>query len=138
MELTRKIRVTQEELYNRIMLSVAEDITKNTGKKILPNNIKKGFIYTKELYNNAKAKVEILDISYPSIYSIKVYTPIGENYISYNISKDSVTYIEKYEPKSMIYKLNYYLVGILYARRNKKRIKKLITDIEEYILENRD
>ena len=133
MKLSKKLEVTKEEFFDRLCFSVLEDIKKYSGSI----RIKKGLQYTKKLSNGTTANVEISDYDYANLYEVKISTFMGTNVMKYRLENDSVIYEEKFYPKTLMYKLNYFLTSLIFYRKNKKKIYNLICMIENYVKENR-
>lgn len=133
MKLSKKLEVTKEEFFDRLCFSVLEDIKKYYGSI----RIKKGLQYTKKLSNGTTANVEISDYDYANLYEVRINTFMGTNVMKYRFENDSVIYEEKFYPKTLMYKLNYFLTSLIFYRKNKKKIYNLICMIENYVKENR-
>lgn len=138
MRLQKKLRVTKEQFFDMLLLSVKEDIKRETNKEIKEEKIKSGYSYQKKLGNNVKATIKILNIEYSKIYEVSITSVVGENRIKYLFDENNVIYEEKYYPDSLIYTLNYILTYILLIFRHRKRAKMLIESIEEYILNKKN
>ncbi|WP_068268470.1 DUF3284 domain-containing protein [Caviibacter abscessus] len=133
MKIQRHLEVTPQEFFDVLSFSITHDIKEN-GKL---GEIKKGFCYTKKISNGITADIEILNYKYPTLYEVKISTYMGSNIIKYEIKDKEIIYTECYYPKNLLYKLNYFLTYLFLYLRNKKNINMQITQMQEYIKQNR-
>ncbi len=144
-EVNRTLNVTYDELNQFIKDMVAQDVFNATGKKVKPEEIKRGYKYHKKLKNkfgkegSVKTKIEELK---SGTYSASFNSAQGMNYLSYDYVDNQdgtvdLRYEENYDPSSKSKGLNYQLMAMLYKRSNKKRINSMLNRIEYLIIENR-
>ncbi len=146
-EVKERLNVNQNKFFNKISESVCYDIEKATGKKINPGSLYKGYKYKKIMKNKMgrKGKVEIIitDFKYPVAYGAKFKSINGINKINYKIHKINddtieVTYTEDFSGNTNSININFKFVSFFYKRKAKKRAKKMLKDIELYLLQNND
>lgn len=141
MEVNEKLYVRADEFFAKMADSVAYDISESTGKKVRAKNINKGYTYTKKLKNKlgrkGDVKVTITDFEAPRIYAAKFESTNGINYLSYEIEDlgDSigVTYSESFEGATKMKSLNYKFMSFFYNRGSKKKARRLLRAMEQYI-----
>lgn len=146
MEVNEKLYVRADEFFAKMAESIAYDISESTGKKVRAKNINKGYTYTKKLKNKmgrkGDVKVTITDFEAPRIYAAKFDSVNGVNYLSYEIEDlgDSigVTYSESFQGASMMKNLNYKLMSFFYNRGSKKKARRLLRAMEQYILQEKE
>lgn len=146
MEINEKLYVDADEFFNKMAESIAYDISESTGKKVRTKQITKGYSYTKKLKNKmgrkGEVKVTITDFESPRIYAAKFDSINGINYLSYEIEKFDdaigVTYREDFEGASISKKLNYKIMTFFYNRGSKKKARRLLRAMEQYIIQSRE
>lgn len=145
MEINRTLEVGFDELNVFIKDMVAQDVFNATGKKVKPEEIKKGYKYRKKLKGkigkegSVKTKIETLE---SGAYCASFDSAQGVNYLSYHFVDNqdgtiNIKYEENYDPISKSKGLNYQLMSMLYKRSNRKRMNLMLTHIERLIQENR-
>ena len=147
MEIREKLKVTADEFFSRMMMSVLYDIKSATGKEVTGQQIHKGYHYRKKMKNKVgregDVKVTITAYEPPHCYSASFDSVNGINRISYRIEETEdggieVCYQEDYEGETKSQNLNYRIIGALYKRGAKKRTKRMFHAMEDYIIKNRD
>ncbi|MEG0314416.1 MAG: DUF3284 domain-containing protein [Erysipelotrichaceae bacterium] len=142
-EIKRKLDVKAEDFFEKLSDSLVFDITAATGKNVRVNQISEGYKYTKKLKTktgkSGNVKVTITKFEAPKVYASTFTSAQGDNFISYEINKLSdeqieVVYTEDYKGTSNAKDLNAKVMQFLYKRGNKKRINKLLTKMEAFIL----
>lgn len=145
-QIKRELNVSADEFFARIAESVAYDIYANTNKQVKVNQIKKGYSYTRKMSgkmgNKGEIKATITDFEAPSIYAIHFESKQGDNTLSYVINpidddNIEVIYTENYVAASKSKSWNAKIMQALYKRGNKKKVNRLITQIENYIISQR-
>ena len=145
-EVVRTLNVSANDFFDKIAESVAYDISAETGKNIKPSQIHKGYTYTKKLSSKmgreGNAKVTITEFEAPVVYTAKFSTRQGDNFISYKINKleddlIEVTYSEGYEAPSISKRANFKIMSFFYKRGSIKKINRLLSNMEAYILEEK-
>lgn len=146
MEINEKLYISAEEFFDAIAESVAYDISESTGKKVRPKQIKKGFTYSKKLKTKigkkGTTKITITQFEAPICYSAEFISSQGTNEMSYHIEpledgSIGVHYEENFKGSSKLKELNFKLVSIFYNRSAKKRAKRLLRSIEQFVIEKR-
>ena len=150
MKTTIKLGVTAEEFFKVITDSVISDVRKVTNRAIHRSQIKAGFKYKKVLPNrfktNAEVLVKVLNCVLPIEYDVLFESAIDYTYVSYRVEKEypdgiDASYEEKYELKNDQKTLHrqFSFFGKNYLlKRNMKKGKKILRQIENYIKLNRD
>ncbi len=145
MEVKRTLAVSVEEMDKCIETMVLEDIANATGKQVDCSKIGAGYKYRKELKNKMGKVGKVttrIDKMVSGNYCASFESAQGVNHLSYTyqpLSEDQISliYLEDYEGVSSSKKMNYSLMSFLYKRANKKRINLMLSQLENYILENR-
>jgi len=147
MEIREKLRVTAEEFFSQMMVSVLYDIKSATGRDVKREQIHKGYHYTKKMKNKVgregDVRITVTEYDPPYRYSASFDSASGTNRIEYRLeevpeSGIEVFYLEDYEGDTKSQDLNYRIIGALYRRSAKKRTKKMFHAMEDYIIKNRD
>ncbi|MGP1494866.1 MAG: DUF3284 domain-containing protein [Streptobacillus sp.] len=138
MKLNIKLNVSSSEFYNFLL--------DNLKRELNVKKIEKGMKFKKELSSKFSQKVEssveLINIEENKVYSLLYKTPLGENIVKYLI-KDlgdyeiKVEYIEEYYTDSFWNKYNNMIVEFLMSYFLKKKKKRVLKQIEEYIKNNR-
>ena len=147
MEIREKLRVTAEEFFSQMMVSVLYDIKSATGRDVKREQIHKGYHYTKKMKNKVgregDVRITVTEYDPPYRYSASFDSASGINRIEYRLEEApesgiEVFYLEDYEGDTKSQDLNYRIIGALYRRSAKKRTKKMFHAMEDYIIKNRD
>lgn len=145
-EVSEKLYVDAKDFFDSIAQSVAYDISEATGKSVLPEHIKKGLKYTKEMKNKVKrkgnVKIKITKWNPPYSYSAEFGSINGTNTLSYEIKQIDpgvigVNYMEDFIGTSKSKDLNFKLVSVFYKRKAKKRAIRLLRALEKYAQEQK-
>ena len=147
MEIREKLRVTAEEFFSQMMVSVLYDIKSATGRDVKREQIHKGYHYTKKMKNKVgregDVRITVTEYDPPYRYSASFDSASGINRIEYRLEEApesgiEVFYLEDYEGDTKSQDLNYRIIGALYRRSAKKRTKKMFHAMEDYIIKNID
>ncbi|MFV0255635.1 MAG: DUF3284 domain-containing protein [Erysipelotrichaceae bacterium] len=131
------LQVTANEFYDLLEESVKVEM-----KKPKIKHLKAGMSYEKNLRSGGKntrsVKVMIDVADYPKEFTSTITTLRGgSTKMSYLITENdegiSVTYLEDYQFKNFIDKLSYYFTAIFFKAKQKRRVKKMLYAMEEYI-----
>lgn len=138
MKLKIKLNVSSKEFYNLLL--------DNLKKELNIKKLEKGMKFKKELRSKFSQKVEssvkLINLEENKVYSLLYKTSLGENVVKYLI-KDiddeniEVEYIEEYYTDSFWNKYNNMIVEFLMSCFLKKKKKRVLKQIEEYIKNNR-
>ena len=146
MEVNRVLDVTMEEMDTFISQMVVKDIEDATSKTVNEKDIHPGYSYTKKLTGrngvDGRVKTTIRELS-SGKYHVTFKSKQGVNHLSYmyepaDDEKINLTYSEEYDADSKSKKINYSIMTFLYDRSNKKRINKVLSNIEYWIHEERN
>lgn len=138
MKLKMKLNVSSSEFYNFLL--------ENLKRELNVKKIEKGMKFKKELSSKFSQKVEssveLINIEENKEYSLVYKTSLGENIVKYllNYIDDEnleVEYIEEYYTDSFWNKYNNMIVEFLMSYFLKKKKKRVLKQIEEYIKNNR-
>ena len=138
MKLKMKLNVSSSEFYNFLL--------ENLKRELNVKKIEKGMKFKKELSSKFSQKVEssveLINIEENKEYSLVYKTSLGENIVKYllNYIDDEnleVEYIEEYYTDSFWNKYNDMMVEFLMSYFLKKKKKRVLKQIEEYIKNNR-
>lgn len=138
MKLKMKLNVSSSEFYNFLL--------ENLKRELNVKKIEKGMKFKKELSSKFSQKVEssveLINIEENKEYSLVYKTSLGENIVKYllnDIDDENleVEYIEEYYTDSFWNKYNNMIVEFLMLYFLKKRKKRVLKQIEEYIKNNR-
>lgn len=138
MKLKMKLNVSSSEFYNFLL--------ENLKRELNVKKIEKGMKFKKELSSKFSQKVEssveLINIEENKEYSLVYKTSLGENVVKYllnNIDDENleVEYIEEYYTDSFWNKYNNMIVEFLMSYFLKKKKKRVLKQIEEYIKNNR-
>jgi hypothetical protein len=138
MKLKMKLNVSSSEFYNFLL--------ENLKRELNVKKIEKGMKFKKELSSKFSQKVEssveLINIEENKEYSLVYKTSLGENIVKYllNYIDDEnleVEYIEEYYTDSFWNKYNNMMVEFLMSYFLKKKKKRVLKQIEEYIKNNR-
>lgn len=138
MKLKMKLNVLSSEFYNFLL--------ENLKRELNVKKIEKGMKFKKELSSKFSQKVEssveLINIEENKEYSLVYKTSLGENIVKYllnDIDDENleVEYIEEYYTDSFWNKYNNMIVEFLMSYFLKKKKKRVLKQIEEYIKNNR-
>ena len=138
MKLKMKLNVSSSEFYNFLL--------ENLKRELNVKKIEKGMKFKKELSSKFSQKVEssveLINIEENKEYSLVYKTSLGENIVKYllnDIDNENleVEYIEEYYTDSFWNKYNNMIVEFLMLYFLKKKKKRGLKQIEEYIKNNR-
>lgn len=138
MKLKMKLNVSSSEFYNFLL--------DNLKRELNIKKIEKGMKFKKDLKSKFSQKVEssveLINIEKNKEYSLLYKTPLGENIVKYllnDIDDENleVEYIEEYYTDSFWNKYNNMIVEFLMSYFLKKKKKRVLKQIEEYIKSNR-
>ena len=138
MKLKMKLNVSSSEFYNFLL--------DNLKRELNIKKIEKGMKFKKELSSKFSQKVEssveLINIEENKEYSLVYKTSLGENIVKYllnDIDDENleVEYIEEYYTDSFWNKYNNMIVEFLMSYFLKKKKKRVLKQIEEYIKNNR-
>ena len=138
MKLKMKLNVSSSEFYNFLL--------ENLKRELNVKKIEKGMKFKKELSSKFSQKVEssveLINIEENKEYSLVYKTSLGENIVKYllnDIDDENleVEYIEEYYTDSFWNKYNNMIVEFLMLYFLKKKKKRVLKQIEEYIKNNR-
>ena len=138
MKLKMKLNVSSSEFYNFLL--------ENLKRELNVKKIEKGMKFKKELSSKFSQKVEssveLINIEENKEYSLVYKTSLGENIVKYllnDIDNENleVEYIEEYYTDSFWNKYNNMIVEFLMLYFLKKKKKRVLKQIEEYIKNNR-
>lgn len=136
--------VSAESFFTRIVDSVAYDASQAKGRTVDPSRIRAGYSYDKVMSNKlgkpCKTKVRITTLDYPRTYAASFVSAQGTNTVSYTVQPEGeggvhVTYEEGFAGTSTSSDLNYKLVGFLYQHRARVRARRLLRQVERFILD---
>ncbi len=138
MKLKMKLNVSSSEFYNFLL--------ENLKRELNVKKIEKGMKFKKELNSKFSQKVEssveLINTEENKEYSLVYKTSLGENIVKYllnDIDDENleVEYIEEYYTDSFWNKYNNMMVEFLMSYFLKKKKKRVLKQIEEYIKSNR-
>lgn len=138
MKLKIKLNISSSEFYNFLL--------ENLKRELNVKKIEKGMKFKKELSSKFSQKVEssveLINIEENKEYSLVYKTSLGENIVKYllnDIDDENleVEYIEEYYTDSFWNKYNNMIVEFLMSYFLKKKKKRVLKQIEEYIKNNR-
>ncbi len=138
MKLKMKLNVSSSEFYNFLL--------ENLKRELNVKKIEKGMKFKKELSSKFSQKVEssveLINLEENKEYSLVYKTSLGENIVKYllnDIDDENleVEYIEEYYTDSFWNKYNNMMVEFLMSYFLKKKKKRVLKQIEEYIKNNR-
>lgn len=138
MKLKMKLNVSSSEFYNFLL--------ENLKRELNVKKIEKGMKFKKELSSKFSQKVEssveLINLEENKEYSLVYKTSLGENIVKYllnDIDDENleVEYIEEYYTDSFWNKYNNMIVEFLMSYFLKKKKKRVLKQIEEYIKSNR-
>ena len=138
MKLKMKLNVSSSEFYNFLL--------DNLKRELNIKKIEKGMKFKKDLKSKFSQKVEssveLINLEENKEYSLLYKTPLGENIVKYllnDIDDENleIEYIEEYYTDSFWNKYNNMIVEFLMSYFLKKKKKRVLKQIEEYIKNNR-
>lgn len=149
MKLTVRLEVGPEELFEALVRSVCYDIEGATGKKVDPKRLKRGYSYRKELRTKTgamrPAKVRITEFERPGRYAASFTSADGTTTVGYAIEPAEsgagavrVTYEETFDSASAWNRANGKLTGSVYGLFAKRRVRRMLKDMEAYIKNERN
>ena len=133
-----KLNVSSSEFYNFLL--------DNLKRELNIKKIEKGMKFKKDLKSKFSQKVEssveLINLEENKEYSLLYKTSLGENIVKYllnDIDDENleVEYIEEYYTDSFWNKYNNMIVEFLMSYFLKKKKKRVLKQIEEYIKSNR-
>lgn len=136
------LEVSAEAFFGQILTSAAYDIQSAIGKELTKQQLHKGYQYIKRMKSKTGSKgdvnVEITALDAPRLYAAEFTCATGKNMISYSIEslekeKITVTYTEDFSGKSTSQNLNYKVIGALYKRGARKKMARMLHNIESYL-----
>jgi len=136
------VAVSCEEFFDILMESLRHDIKAATGDAIDVEALKSGYTYDKKLANKFghenSSKTTLTKIDYPNCYEIKFSTHRGDNWLRYelqdlNNGTTKIIYEESYDASTKSQAANHNMMKYFYKWSAKKRIIKMINQIEEHI-----
>ena len=146
MEVTKVLDVTLDEMDVFVADMVVRDIKEATNRKITAEKIHPGYTYTKKLTgrNGKEGKVTTVIKELKSgCYHVTFKSAQGVNHLMYqyhSVNDDQqieLTYSETFESQGMTSSLNFRLMNFFYKHSSKRRIEKILYNIEVLINENR-
>ena len=147
MECKKVLQVTKEEFFNQVQHSVLEDIKAATGKKPNVVALQNEFTYKKQiptkLGRKDNVKIVIEQFHYPTDYCASFHGAQGVNKISYHVesigdNEIEVSYKEDFSGKGKLKTYNFKIMQKLYSKSSQKRVNRLLSSMEQYIVTNRD
>lgn len=153
MKFQTTLAVTPDELFDRLMASVAWDWEEATGKKRSAANVRQGTSYRKSLRTKMggqqSVRVSVTGLERPhdgrAIYEARFEAPGTVNTIRYELVAlageapgTQVSYEERCETTGGWGRANAAVTGFLYGRRAQKRVRQGLQQMEGWILANRD
>ncbi len=143
MKVKRKLKVTNEEFYNTLYDSLKAEV-ELVVKKPVPK-LYSGYKYEKELLTYAKnkrlVKVEITELVENQKYSANFTSGSDVNTVSFTITPEElgciVEYEEDFDNSSGLRRTNFSIMNFILTPYNKRRFKKKLKAMENFIIENR-
>lgn len=135
MQLTRKMAVSAEKLFETITRSVLFDIEKQTGHSLKTDELSQ-FEYVKTFNKNSRATIRIEQFEKNKAYYYRTKTTKNNFLVKYDIvplTSDTckLNYTEEVDSIGHMQKLNDALVGTLLNRFKRKRFVQMLKSIEE-------
>lgn len=146
MQVERELQVSAEEFFNQVLYSVQQDIYTATRKSVDVNAIPAGFTYEKGINNKfgkaSKTKIKIVELRVPFVYKAEFTSQYGVNFVAYRVTeiepkRIKVTYEEGFKGATLGKNVNAKFMQIFYTMNSKKRVNRLLSSIETYIVQNR-
>src|SRR5262245_15888461 len=142
MELKVQLRVSANEVFEQLLISIVQDIKNSTGQTIDKDKLSNDFSYKKSIRNHmgyvVPVKVQVNELIRPIKYSVAIENPSGINTMEYTLTDTvkgvEITYKENYRASSTLQNWNYILVSIIFSRRSKKKMLKQFAYLEQQIL----
>lgn len=147
MRTTSTLKVSKEEFFDFLYLSIINDIKQSTQRNISKNEITEGFEYKKKLANKmgrkGEVKVTLAKLRPSTSYVAEFKSAQGVNVISYEIESINeeeihVTYSEEFIAADKLKDWNFKLINFFYKKKSKKKIDTLLNNIETYITDKRE
>ncbi|WP_440897647.1 DUF3284 domain-containing protein [Amphibacillus sp. Q70] len=135
MEIVNKINVPVDFFYQTIVNSVLADVHSQTGEKISEEQLQ-GFEYVKTFSKNAKATIQIEEITKNKFYQYRTSSTKNNFLVTYDIrplTEDSceLHYSEKMESYGgFLQKVNDAFVGVVWSWLKKRKYKEMLRQIE--------
>ena len=135
-----------EEVWNAIESSLLYDIEMATSQKVEPKDFDVGFTYQKKMRASRggmiTADVVIKEFDMNKKYTAQFTTNEGINIVSYSLERMNdteckLTYIEEYKANKKLNSWNAELVSVFLVFNYKKRIRKMMESIENYVVSQR-
>lgn len=142
MKVAKQLNVSVQQFYDFVCKMVIKDISSVTKSEVDISQLKDGYSYNKTLMNKM-GKLEIVKTCIEKInaseYTVSFKSKYGVNILSYSyrpLENDSimVEYNEDYIGTNSSTSLSYNLLSFVSSYSHKKRMKKLLTEIENIIL----
>lgn len=142
-ELTLEVSVSK--VYEVLVDSLLQEV-----KTIHPNikkaDIKTGFTYKKTMTGmmkqQASTTVKIDELMENQSYKASIQSERGISTISYQLTGDEnschVSYDEDFSSDKMLTNLNYKLVSTFYKKKSRKKVVRMLRQIESYIQQNKE
>lgn len=135
MEVEKKLNVSAQYFYNRVIESVLYDIRQHANQSVSKEQLA-DFTYTKKFNSSSTGKITITDISENQLYAFKTETVKNTFMAQYQIeaiddTHCKVIYTEKMESHGTFQNMNDMLVGTLLSYFRKKNLKKMLLSIEQ-------
>ncbi len=141
MKVEAHLEVSAEEFFERLLASVCYDIEKSTGKRKNPDLLKRGFSYAKPIHtklgHERDTRVKITRLERPVAYTCTFESMGDVNTVSYDLtpagSGIDIVYEEDFGSSKKSRDVNGKIVGKLYERSAKKRMRNQLKAMERYI-----
>ncbi|MGX7419719.1 DUF3284 domain-containing protein [Carnobacterium gallinarum] len=135
MEVEKKLNVSANYFYNRVIESVLYDIRQHTKQSVNKDQLA-DFSYTKQFSSTASGKITITEIEENRSYGFKTETVKNTFEAKYLIkpiddTHCKVSYTEKMESNGAFQNMNDMVVGTLLGYFRKKNLKKMLVSIEQ-------
>ncbi|BCA85419.1 hypothetical protein EsVE80_09420 [Enterococcus saigonensis] len=133
MKVEKKLNISAENFYDKMMNSVIFDIRKATGKTITRKQLK-NFSYVKQFTKNSSAKIAIEELVENRIYQFKTSTSRNEFVVRYEIepideNKCYVSYNENMKSFGFMQQMNDMLLGIMLGFFRKRQFGKMLENM---------
>lgn len=138
MKVIKKLNISAKCFFDQIVKSVQYDISDQTGQSISPSQFT-GFEYKKTFGNNQRVTIKILTLEQDGKYQFMTETVRNTFTTSYEIEaiderSCQVCYTETVTSDHMIQNMNDKLVKIVLSIFKKRRVNKLLQEIERSAL----
>lgn len=145
MKIQLRLNVSGEDFFDYLVHALFHDIRRNQ-VLLEKENIQSGYEYKKELVSQSgkreQALVKITKLTRPVCYEVQIQTEMGIHMISYGCSETEqnqcwVTYTEEYQSDQRLNQWNTSLMGFLFQRSHKKKMKRMLLAMEKHIISER-